>query len=354
MKPLEQLICPHLLTLQPYQSARLEYTGTAATFLDANEAPTGTYNRYPDPLQHALKQRLAERHGVATEQIFVGNGSDEAIDLLMRLFCRAGKDSILTLPPTYGMYKVAAAINHVAVEEVPLVANFQPDVAAVLAAQHPQTKLLFVCTPNNPTGNEVERDRLRQLIEGFEGIVVVDEAYQHFAPGESAVQWLAEYPNLVVLQTLSKAWGLAGLRVGMAFAQPALIQWLTAIKPPYNVNAATQQLALTALAQTTPLEQRLQSVASERGRLAKALEESPLVVQVYPSAANFLLVKTTDADGIYAHLIQQGIVVRNRSRVPQCAGCLRFTIGTPEENTALLHALQTYQTSFSSTISTTS
>ncbi len=346
MKPLEQLIAPHLLQLQPYRSARLEFSGTATTFLDANEAPIGRYNRYPDPLQTQLKERLATLNQVRPEQIFVGNGSDEAIDLLMRLFCRAGQDAILTMPPTYGMYRVSAAINQVAVVEVPLGANFQPDVDEVLTRQTAETKLLFVCSPNNPTGNEVARQALRQLIEGFDGIVVVDEAYQHFAEGESALRWLGDYPNLVVLQTLSKAWGLAGLRVGMAYAQPAIIQWLSAIKPPYNVNAATQELALEALNNTIQLTVRLAAIKTARNQLRQALEKLPIVQQINPSDANFLLVQTTDPDAIYNYLVEQGIVVRNRSRVLQCEGCLRFTIGTAAENAALLKALQTYQPSF--------
>lgn len=342
MSLITDLICPHLLNLSPYQSARSEFKGQAEVFLDANEAPEGIYNRYPDPLQQGVKAQLAHIHQVDPAQIFVGNGSDEAIDLLLRLFCQAGKDAIITLPPTYGMYKVSAAINNVQLVEIPLLEGFQPDVEAILAAQNEQTKLLFICSPNNPTGNLMQQEALEQLLAQFKGIVVVDEAYIQFAPVASNTTLLKQYPNLVVLQTLSKAWGLAGLRLGMAFAQPELIQWLTAIKPPYNVNVATQQLALEALQQVDKVQERVQQIVQEREQLQKALAQLPFVQQIYPSDANFLLVQVTAPDELYQYLIEQGIVVRNRSRVLQCEGCLRFTVGSSKENQQLLQALTTY------------
>ncbi len=351
MKTITELLCPHLLNLAPYQSARSEFKGQADIFLDANEAPEGRYNRYPDPLQQAVKARLAAIHDVRSEQIFVGNGSDEAIDLLLRLFCRAGKDAIITLPPTYGMYHVSAAINNVELIEIPLLEGFQPNVEAILAAQNERTKLLFICSPNNPTGNVMSRERLLQLLAGFEGLVVVDEAYIQFAEAESTTALLEQYPNLVVLQTLSKAWGLAGLRLGMAFAQPEIIQWLTAIKPPYNVNVATQELALEALQEVAVTETRIKAIVEERRGLRQALDNFGFVQQIYPSDANFLLVQVTDADGLYQYLIEQGIVVRNRSRVLQCTGCLRFTVGTAAENQSLLTALRAYARAFTSSTS---
>lgn len=342
MSQITDLLCPHLLDLAPYQSARSEFKGQAEVFLDANEAPEGLYNRYPDPLQQKIKAQLALLHEVATEQIFVGNGSDEAIDLLLRLFCRAGKDAIITLPPTYGMYKVSAAINNVELIEIPLLAGFQPNVAAILAAQNERTKLLFVCSPNNPTGNLMHQKALQELLEQFKGLVIVDEAYIQFAGVASTTTLLDKYPNLVVLQTLSKAWGLAGLRLGMAFAQPEIIQWLTAIKPPYNVNAATQKLALATLQDVSTMKTSVQEIVQEREQLQQALLERSLVQQIYPSDANFLLVQVEQADVLYQYLINQGIVVRNRSRVLNCTNCLRFTVGTKAENQRLLTALTTY------------
>jgi histidinol-phosphate aminotransferase len=342
MKAVKELLCPHLLDLAPYQSARSEFKGQANVFLDANEAPQGRYNRYPDPLQQAVKAQLASLHQVQSEQIFVGNGSDEAIDLLMRLFCQAGKDAVVTLPPTYGMYRVSAAINNVELVEIPLLEGFQPNVEAILEAQNERTKLLFVCSPNNPTGNLMERARLLVLLKKFQGLVVVDEAYIQFADAASTTTLLDRYPNLIVLQTLSKAWGLAGLRLGMAFAQAEIIQWLTAIKPPYNVNIATQELALEALQQPQATQMRVTATLRERALLRQALTTLPFVKQIYPSDANFLLVKVTQADVLYTYLIQQGIVVRNRSKVQQCEGCLRFTVGTTTENQQLLTALRAY------------
>ncbi|MGH1336147.1 MAG: histidinol-phosphate transaminase [Aureispira sp.] len=351
MSLITDLLCPHLRTLAPYQSARSEFKGPANIFLDANEAPEGRYNRYPDPLQKAIKVRLATLHQVNSEQIFVGNGSDEAIDLLLRLFCQGGKDAIITLPPTYGMYKVSAAINNVELVEIPLLKGFQPDVARILAAQNKRTKLLFVCSPNNPTGNLMQQAALQELLAKFKGLVVVDEAYIQFASANSTTMLLEQYPNLVVLQTLSKAWGLAGLRLGMAFAQPEIIDWLTAIKPPYNVNVATQELALEALQQVSILEKRVEQIIQERARLRALLQQLSIVQQIYPSAANFLLVQVTAPDELYQYLIEEGIVVRNRSRVAQCEGCLRFTVGSATENEQLLTALTTYATAFTSSTS---
>ena len=342
-----RLVRPHLANLKPYSSARHEYDwteGKGQAFLDANENPQdlwgGGLNRYPDPEQLVLKERLAELKGCEPEQIFLGSGSDEAIDLLIRAFCEPGADRILTLPPTYGMYRVQADIHGCGVDEVPLKeAAFQPDVDAVLAAAGPHHKLLFLCSPNNPTGNLMQPDAVRALLAGFEGIVVLDEAYMDFAPGQSWLPALAKHPRLVILQTMSKAWALAGARLGMAYAQPGIIRLLNQIKYPYNVNALTLQAGSEAVFQHERVAQALERILAERSRLVQALPQLQAVQHVYPSDANFLLVRVGDALGMYQHLRQQGIVVRDRSHLPGCAGCLRITIGTPAENDALLEAL---------------
>ena len=336
-----QLVRPNILSLTPYSSARSEFKGQADIFLDANENPfENGLNRYPDPLQKALKARISELKGVAADQIFLGNGSDEAIDLLVRIFCEPGKDSILILPPTYGMYQVAADIAGVAVREVSLTPDFQPDVAAIHAAADSGTKILFLCSPNNPTGNDMHPEAIRQLAASFPGIVVVDEAYIDFSSQPSAIALLEDFPNLVVLQTFSKAWGMAGIRLGMAFASRAITDLFNKVKPPYNINQLTQEKALEALRDTSHKEEMVKQILSERTRLVAALHELPLVGRVYPSDANFVLVRVADPNALYRYLVERGIIVRNRHTVHLCAGSLRITIGTPEENQALLTALK--------------
>lgn len=343
MKTLKQLVRPNIWNLKPYASARHEFEGQAEVYLDANENPYDTgYNRYPDPLQWELKQLIAEEKKVAAEQIFLGNGSDEAIDLLFRIFCEPGKDNAIILPPTYGMYKVTADICNVKLKEIPLTVDYQPRLEEILNRADAQSKLLFLCTPNNPTGNCFEEEVMRQLLEGFAGIVVVDEAYIDFAKRSSANQWLVNYPNLVVMQTFSKAWGLAGIRLGMAFASEEIIALFNKTKPPYNVNQLTQQKALEALENASQTKAWIQEILRERERLEEELKELGFVEKIYPSEANFLLVKVQQPLDIYNYLVEQKIIVRNRSKVLLCEGCLRMTIGTEKENQHLLTALKEY------------
>lgn len=340
---IESLLRPNIRRLQPYASARHEFAGEARVFLDANENPFDNgLNRYPDPVATPLRHRIAALKGVSPEQVFAGNGSDEAIDLLLRLFCEPRRDAIVVLPPTYGMYEVSAAIADVEVVRVPLQPDFEPDVEAILARADAHTRLLFLCRPNNPTGNLFAERQVRRLVENFPGIVVIDEAYIDFCREASLLSWIADYPNLVVLQTLSKAWGLAGIRLGVAFAQAPLIGWMNAVKPPYNVNQLTQNAALEALAQPERMQQQVAVIVRERDRLAERLAALPFVQQVYPSQANFLLVRVDAPRRLYDFLAEKGIVVRDRSRQPLCEGCLRITVGTPEENAALLEALNDY------------
>lgn len=351
MFDLESLIRPNIRAMKPYSSARDEFQGEAQVMLDANENSLGSagpaqFNRYPDPQQRAVKAELAKLKGVGPAQIFLGNGSDEAIDLLVRLTCTpGGQDSILLLPPTYGMYEVAANLNDVRLERRPLTADFQlsPElVAQVLASP---AKLLFLCSPNNPTGNLLSAAAIEEILRGFPGLVVVDEAYADFAAAPSWTTRLAEFPNLVVLQTFSKAWGLAGLRLGMAFAAPAIIDYLNKIKPPYNISAATQQHALAALAAAPHFEQLRQQLLTGRAWLAERLPALPIVAEVFPSAANFLLVRFhPDATAVYDYLLGRGIVVRNRTTQPGCAGTLRLTVGSSAENDQLLAALGEFPT----------
>lgn len=337
---LEQLVRPNVRLLTPYSSARSEYKGQASVLLDANENPFETgLNRYPDPLQWQLKARLGELKGCAPERIFLGNGSDEAIDLLVRIFCEPRQDSIIILPPTYGMYQVAADIADVGIVAVPLTEGFQPDVPAILAAASAHTKILFLCTPNNPTGNDFDPALVQRLLADFPGIVVIDEAYIDFARRESYLSRIGQHDKLVVLQTLSKAWGLAGLRLGIAFAAEPIIQLLNKVKPPYNINQLTQEAALRALGATAQKDEWVHTLLAERARLSQALEALPYVEQVYPSHANYLLVRMADPVGVYQHLVSAGVIVRDRSRVLRCEGCLRITVGRPEENELLLASL---------------
>jgi histidinol-phosphate aminotransferase len=333
--------------LKPYSSARSEFAGTAQVFLDANEnafgSPAGDgYNRYPDPLQTELKDRLADMNSYSASQIFVSNGSDEAIDLLFRIFCKPSRDEVIICPPTYGMYRVSAEINDVAIKEVLLTSDFQLNVPAVSESFSESTKLIFLCSPNNPTGNLIRRESIVKIAQNFNGIVVVDEAYIHFADEPSMVEELPRLPNLVVLQTFSKAWAMAGLRVGLAFASEIIIDLMNRVKPPYNVSGIAQQTVLDSLKRKPQIDQWMQEIRSERDRLSSALKILAIVERIYPTDANFVLVKTVDADATYRQLIEQKIVVRNRSSVELCEGCLRITVGTPRENDQLLEALSKY------------
>ncbi|MEZ5426709.1 MAG: histidinol-phosphate transaminase [Pyrinomonadaceae bacterium] len=346
---IQNLVRENIRRLTPYSSARDEFAGEARIFLDANENSFGSplpkdYNRYPDPLQSKIREKMAEMKGVRPSQIFVGNGSDEAIDLLMRIFCRPGRDNIIICPPTYGMYKVSAGINDVAVKDAPLTGDFRLDRSAVRRATGDRSKILFICSPNNPTGNAFPVGEITALAESFPGIVVVDEAYIHFSSVGSMIDRIEELSNLVVLQTFSKAWGLAGLRVGLAFASEEMIELFNKVKPPYNVSGIAQEAVLQALENRERSERTIAEILRERDQLFKDLSELGIVERVYPTDANFVLVKTTDAGAIYRFLLAEGIVVRDRQRVELCAGCLRITVGTPEENESLLGALGRFET----------
>lgn len=345
---LTSLLRDNIRRLTPYSSARDEFKGSASVLLDANENAYGSpldrhYNRYPDPLQGALKQKLSTIKGVPAQNMFLGNGSDEAIDLLFRAFCRPGVDNVILVPPTYGMYEVSANINDVAIRNVRLTTDFQLDLEGVAEAIDANTRLIFLCSPNNPTGNSLNREDIETILANFDGLVVIDEAYINFSRQKSFIQELTEYGNLVVLQTLSKAWGLAGLRLGMAFASEEIIEVLNKIKPPYNINQATQELALQALDRVEVVNAWIRETVAERDQLAVNLQKLDIVLHVYPSDANFLLVKTVAPRPLYEYLVGEGIIVRDRSRVELCEGCLRITIGTPDENRILLTAMERYQ-----------
>lgn len=338
---LASLVRPNIRNLAPYSSARNEFHGDASVFLDANENPwNAPYNRYPDPLQRSLKARLAEIKGISEDHIFVGNGSDEAIDLVIRAFAEPGLDHITTLAPTYGMYEVAADINNVVCRKVELGPDFTLDATRVLEAADAWTKVIILCSPNNPTGNTLSRGEIHRILDEFPGIVVIDEAYIDFSSEPSFLSELERYPRLIVLQTLSKAWGGAGLRLGMAFASPEIIGILNKIKYPYNVSAPVQEAALRLLSDPERMEAQKRRILSERARLKQALEGAPFFFRVYPSDANFLLVDVGRADQLYAMLVKRGVVVRNRNNITLCRGCLRITVGTEEENDRLLEALE--------------
>lgn len=343
MRKLEDLVRPSVRNMQPYSSARDEFKGEASVFLDANENPyNGPFNRYPDPLQWKVKEKIARIKGVKPEQILLGNGSDEPIDLMMRAFCEPRIDNIVAIDPTYGMYHVAAEINDIEYRRVSLIAGFDLDVDALLQACDEKTKLIYLCSPNNPTGNSLSRDAIYKVLRTFSGIVVLDEAYIDFSSQLSFLGELNDFANLVVLQTFSKAWGSAGIRLGMAFASPEIIHVLNKIKYPYNVNSLTQQEALKMLGRHDTVIEWVRVLLAERTELAKQLSLLPYVKHIYPSDANFLLVKVPDADALYRYLVNLGIVVRNRNSVSMCLGCLRITVGTPEENKVLLNALKKY------------
>jgi len=345
---LNKLLRDNIRNLTPYSSARDEFKGEAAILIDANENAYGSpldraYNRYPDPLQHLVKLKLSQIKGVPARNIFLGNGSDEAIDILFRAFCRPGVDNVILVPPTYGMYEVSANINDVAIKKVNLTGQFQLNLEGIAEAIDAQTRIIFLCSPNNPTGNSLNREDVETILANFNGLVVIDEAYINYSRQKTFIQELTEYGNLVVLQTLSKAWGLAGLRLGMAFASEEIIEVFNKIKPPYNINQATQELALQALDRVAVVNDWIKETVSQRDRLSERLLTFDFVLHVYPSDANFILVKTTDPRGIYTHLVDQSIIVRDRSKVELCEGCLRITVGTPEENEQLIAALERYR-----------
>lgn len=335
------LVRRNILSLAPYSTARDEYKGKLGVFLDANENPFDNgYNRYPDPRQSELKGVISAIKGISADRIFIGNGSDEAIDLCFRIFCEPRIDNIVTITPTYGMYRVAAGINDVEVREIPLENDFSLPVDALLAACDGNTKLMFVCSPNNPTGNIFSVGDIRRLLNAFNGVLVVDEAYIDFASQDSMAAFLDEYKNLIVLQTLSKAYGLAGLRLGLAFADEAIMQLFAKVKYPYNINTAAMERAVHLLARDVKSE--IEVVKNERVRLAEALSAMPCVECVYPSDANFLLVKVNDANMLYQKLLERCVIVRDRSKVNGCEGCLRITVGTPGENDELLNIIKEY------------
>jgi histidinol-phosphate aminotransferase len=342
MKPLKELTRPNIWNLKPYSSARDEHKGvTASVFLDANENPyNAPNNRYPDPLQQELKVELAEIKKVPAEQIFLGNGSDEAIDLAFRAFCEPGTDNVVAIDPTYGMYQVCAEINHVEYRKVLLDESFQFSADKLLAAADEHTKLIFLCSPNNPTGNDLLHSEIIQVIDRFDGLVVLDEAYNDFSDAPSFLDGLEKYPNLIVLQTFSKAWGSAGIRLGMAYASPEIIHIFTKIKYPYNVNVLTQQQGIKMIRQYDAIEQWIKLLKEEKGYLMKDFTKLSCVRKVYPSDANFFLARVTDAGKIYNYLTGEGIIVRNRHAISLCGDCLRITVGTKEENGKLVETLK--------------
>lgn len=335
----DNLVRPCIQKLKPYSSARDEFKGTDAVFLDANENPFGVLNRYPDPQQLAIKTEIATLNKVAIENIFLGNGSDEAIDLVFRIFCEPAQHKALIFPPTYGMYTVCASINNVEVIEVPLTKNFQLNIAAIKQLlQDENLKLIFICSPNNPTANNIKAKDIHFIIQNFKGIVVIDEAYMDFSEEESFVSFINTYPNLIVLKTFSKAWGLAAARVGMAFSNATIIKYFNRTKPPYNISLLNQQAVLNALQQKQKVKQAIKTINQQKEKLVAALQQNALVKKIFPSHANFILVKVNNATELYDKLLQQNIVVRNRTSVVN--NCLRITIGTATENKSLIKVLK--------------
>ena len=340
---IENLIRENIKSLKPYSSAREEFKNSASNlvYLDANENPFDTgLNRYPDPQQNLVKAALAKIKNVSREQLLLGNGSDEVLDLIFRVFCEPKVDTVIVLPPTYGMYEVLANTNDVKILNISLLDNYQPNVDEILKAQNSQTKLLFLCSPNNPTANSFNADKIETLIKKFTGIVVIDEAYIDFSSQESWIGRLNEFPNLIVIQTLSKAYGLAGIRLGACYSSTKIISVLNKIKPPYNINQLTQQTALKALQNSIKTNNEIAIIISERNKLIIDLEEISFIVKVYPSDANFLLVKVDNAIVRYHQLVEHEIIVRNRTNLPLCENCLRFTVGTKEENKKLMNTLK--------------
>ncbi len=348
MFQLDDLIRDNIKNLTPYSSARDEFSGEAKVFLDANENALGSplikwYNRYPDPHQRKLKQAIGAVKAIDVENIFLGNGSDECIDLLFRCFCNPGKDNIIICPPTYGMYEVSANINNISIRKAPLLNDFQLDLVHIENLVNQDTKLIWICSPNNPTGNSINRSDIESILNNFNGLVIIDEAYINFSRHRSFIQELEDYPNLVVMQTFSKAWGMAGLRLGMAFASKPIIEILNKVKPPYNIGQATQDIALQALDEVDQVNDMIKELVQMRVALKAVFEKLPFIKKVYPSDANFLLVKMNEAKKVYAFLLEQGIVVRDRSNVILCNDCLRITIGTEAENTQLVEAVCDWQ-----------
>ena len=343
-KDINKYVRECIARLTPYSTARDENQGELGIFLDANESPyENGYNRYPDPHQKVLMGQIADIKGVGAENIFIGNGSDEAIDVLLRVFCEPRVDNVVSIAPSYGMYKVAAAINDVEIREVQLGEEFSLPVEALLSAVDEHTKMIFLCSPNNPTANSFPREKMMQLVKQFDGIVVVDEAYIDFAEASSLMNEIAEHPNLVVLQTMSKAWAMAGLRVGLALAAERVVELMSEVKYPYNINVATMAIVEKLLRE--PIAEQVAEIKQQRAVVEKALQGSAVVKKIYPSDANFLLVEVADADAMYDFLISRGIIVRNRNRVKGCEGCLRLTIGKPDENEALLKSISEYEKS---------
>ena len=341
---IKKIVRPNIEILKAYSSAKDEYTGVANILLDANENSLGSpltkwYNRYPDPYQKKLKEKLAFIKQIEASQIFIGNGSDECIDNLYRTFCIPGKDNIIICPPTYPMYEVGANINNIEIKSAPLLENYQLNLAHIEQLVNENTKIIWVCSPNNPTGNSLDRIDIETILNHFNGIVVVDEAYINFSKQKSFAQSLIDYPNLVVLQTLSKAWGLAGIRIGMAFASSEIIAYMNKVKPPYNINIVTQELALTALEEVGQVNDMIMHLVDMRNALAEVIESMPYVEKVFPSDTNFLLVKIRNARSLYEYLLTKGIVVRDRSSIENCADSLRITVGNEQENTQLVDAM---------------
>lgn len=335
---ISELVRSNIRTLNPYSSARDEFSGTEGVFLDANENPFGELNRYPDPYQNELKQIFADYREVSVNQVFVGNGSDEVIDVLFRTFCEPGKDKALTFSPTYGMYQVSADINNVKLIEVPLSDSFEIDLEVFKGSIDSDVKLVFLCSPNNPTGNAISNDTIRAILDNFNGIVVVDEAYADFNYGDSAVKLINEYPNLIVSQTMSKAWGLAAARVGFAITSEEVISYMSKVKPPYNVSALNQRAAIEALKDKEGFDQRLTTILKEKENLKVALSNLTKVSKIYPSDTNFLLVEFEDANKTYKELVDRKVIVRNRNAYVE--NCIRITVGSQEENEILMNALK--------------
>lgn len=341
---IKKIVRPNIEKLKPYSSAKDEYSGEASVLLDANENSLGSplikwYNRYPDPYQKEIKEKLAVIKNIPASQIFLGNGSDEIIDLLFRAFCEPGKDNIIICPPTYPMYEVNANINNIGIQSAPLLPDFQLNVAHIEQLVNSNTKIIWICSPNNPTGNSLDRIDIETILNHFNGIVVVDEAYINFSKQKSFIQSLIDYPNLVVLQTLSKAWGLAGLRVGMCFASEAIIGYLNKVKAPYNISLVAQELVLKALEEVGQVNDMIQHLVDMRIALAEVIESMPHVEKVYPSDTNFLLVKIPNATKLYQYLCSKGIIVRDRSSLPNCENSIRITVGNEQENTLLVNAM---------------
>lgn len=347
MYDLNKLVRENIKDMVPYSSARDEFQGDAKIFIDANENSLGSplikwYNRYPDPHQLKLKEKISAIKGIASEHIFLGNGSDEAIDILFRAFCEPGRDNVIVCPPTYGMYEVSARINNIEVKKVQMTTSFQLNLEGLEESIDPNTKIIWLCSPNNPSGNALYREDIEMVLNNFDGIVVIDEAYINFSHQRSFIPDLLDYPNLIILQTLSKAWGLAALRIGMAFASAGIIEIMNKIKPPYNINEPSQELASQALDEVEQVNEMIKIIVSERNRMSAELKKISIVQTIYPSDANFLLIKMEEARKVYEYLLEKGIVVRDRSTTPGCTSCLRITVGTPKENEVLLSALHNF------------